>query len=427
MTPFFTAITKHRYFNLYVAFFILLLVDVLFLLFMVSELSIYYKEAIALRNNESFEAKVANFSIYLFGRNDFSLRAPFIFMHALNCILLFFISLKLQTRAFDSIICIIFYMLIPGVSLEALLVSKAVFITFFAFLIIFSQMYYKRLLYPLFFISIFIDASSAILLLALFFYALLKKKNKTLIFAVLAFGINMYIFEPIHGVPRGYFLDTIGLMAVLFSPIFFIYYCYALYNFVIKRKDRIDFLVLIPLVGLSFILIVSMRQEILAQVFMPSLVCATPILVMKLLSDVRARLPRFNGMYKARFVFILLFLMLENIILFGNKITYAFEKEPNFASSFYVAKELAQALKDRNLHEIFTNNKNLALRLKFYGISSSQTYMLDDLEENPTTSKDYEDVIDIFYLGVLVERYKILPFDFINLIRGGLPGLDSFK
>lgn len=58
----------------YTALFVVLSV----LLFTIESLSISYKEALNVFVNNSLLSIITNASIYLFGQNDFALRAPFI-------------------------------------------------------------------------------------------------------------------------------------------------------------------------------------------------------------------------------------------------------------------------------------------------------------------------------------------------------------
>lgn len=387
-------------------FILVMIVNVSILLIMVNETSIYYKEAILVEKNNEFAGFLANISLsffHLFSKdyllNDFFARAPFILFHILNCILLYLISLQILRKKSHVIFCVILFVSVPGVSIQSLLISKAVVITFISLLISYIHLKWNQIAYPLFVVAIFLDQSSSILFLALFFYSLINHKNIALVFAMLCFALNMYIFSPIRGVPYAYFLDTVGIMALLFSPIFFIYYCYAIYSSSFHKNVKL--INLIPLIGIIFTLLLSIRQEINLESFIPVIIIGIPFLVLKLMSDLNIRLSKFRGVYRSRIAAIILFLVFENLILFGNKITYLFSPHLNFAYSFYGAKEIAINLGRMGIDQIFVDDSNLSIRLKFYGIDTS-----DEIRLTPAYHGDF----DIRFLGVNIASYKVTKY-----------------
>lgn len=379
-------------------FCILLFFNILFLIFFTTEISIYYKELQNLMLNESIEAKIANLSIKLLQwvNKDIALRIPFILIHGINCILLYLISNIVLKNEGDKLLSVVIFMLIPGVGLEALLVSKATLITFLTLMIVYISLRHNKIEYFSFILLMFLGPSASIVILSLFFYSLMHKQIKNVIFAIICFAINMYIFSPIRGVPNAYFLDTVGLFAILFSPVLFVYYCYGIYFNVFKSKPNL--LALIPFVGLIFILILSVRQEIKFELFMPPIVIGVPLVVLKLQSDIRMRLSYFNKIYRFRFYTIFIFLLIENIILFGNKITYLFNPQLNFAASFYGAKEIANLLKQKGIKEVHTTDKNLQDKLNFYGIKDSSKFNLIPA---------YQGELKIIYMNRIIGSYDI--------------------
>lgn len=357
-----------------VIFVLCLLADFALLLVMVNETSIYTREAYGYFEDSKFSFHLANYGVALKNListnpllNDYGLRLPFILLHLASCILMYNISLLVLNTARQALFCAVIFMMIPGVSIEALIVSNVEIITFASLLIIYYQIKYNRILYIVFIFVVFLDAGGAILTLGLFFYALIYRKTKTLIFAIICFGINMSIFSPIHGVPRAYILDILGYLLLLFSPFLLLYYVSILYSWTFHNKPSL--MNLIPFVGFIFVLLLSTRQKIQIQSFLPELSVGLPIFVKVIMFNINSRLPRFRFRYKMRMFFVILFLILGNVALFGNKLTYLFLDEKNFAFSFYGAKEVARALYARNLTYIDVPNKDLAVRLRFYGIN----------------------------------------------------------
>ncbi len=237
--------------------------------------------------------------------NDYGMRLPFICLHILNCILMYSISLHILHKSSDSIVCVLLFMAIPGVSAQALVLSYMGILTLLCLLIVYFQVRYKRIAYELFIIAVFLDSGAAILCLALFFYALLKRKAYTMVFSMICFGVNMYQFAPIHGVPNSYFFDTLGLMSLVFTPVLFVYYVAATYSYTFKKSPLL--LHLIPFVGFLFIMLFSTRQKIEIESFLPPLCVGIPFFMQKILFDLRSRLPQFRMRYKIRIYLLCLY------------------------------------------------------------------------------------------------------------------------
>lgn len=388
-----------------------LFIDILLLCFMIGEISIYSREAKSFFLNETLSDHIANFGVwliqYLFNNpmlNDYGLRLPFVCLHVINCILLYATSIRILNKPNDALLCVILFMSIPGVSVQALIVSYMGILTLLCLLIVYIQVRYQRIAYELFLIAIFLDSGSAILCLALFFYALLMRKTYTIVFSIVCFGINMYQFTPIHGIPHSYFLDTLGTMALVFTPIFFVYYVAATYSYTFKKEPLL--LHLIPFVGFLFILLLSTRQRIEIESFLPPLCVGIPFFIQKILFDMRSRLPQFRSHYKIRFYALVLLLVFGNIILFGNKLTYYIsDVKHNFAYSFYEAKEVAKALHKKNITHIYIPNSELALRLRFYGINADSTNSQPKYTLQPSSNGQ----IILRYGRIKVAQYSIAP------------------
>lgn len=389
-----------------------LFIDILLLCFMIGEISIYSREAKSFFLNETLPDHIANFGVwliqYLFNNpmlNDYGLRLPFVCLHFINCILLYATSIRILNKPNDALLCVILFMSIPGVSVQALIVSYMGILTLLCLLIVYIQVRYQRIAYELFLIAIFLDSGSAILCLALFFYALLMRKTYTIVFSIVCFGINMYQFAPIHGIPNSYFLDTLGTMALVFTPIFFVYYVAATYSYTFKKEPLL--LHLIPSVGFLFILLLSTRQRIEIESFLPPLCVGIPFFMQKILFDIRSRLPQFRSRYKIRVYALVLLLVFGNIILFGNKLTYYIsDVKHNFAYSFYEAKEVARALHKKNITHIYIPNSELALRLRFYGINDDSTNSQPKYTLQPSSNGQ----IILRYGRIKVAQYSIAPF-----------------
>jgi len=95
--------------------FLLLFIDLAFLLFGVNELSISYKEAVIFYDKSDFLHYLIRFSTSVFGQNDYALRLPFITFHLLSVVALYKLSNFYIKKEEDRIYALILFILLPGV------------------------------------------------------------------------------------------------------------------------------------------------------------------------------------------------------------------------------------------------------------------------------------------------------------------------
>ena len=98
-------------------------INLLFLLYGVSSLSIRYEEAEILFNGTNFIHYLVYFFTSVLGQNDLSLRLPFILLHVASIVLLYKIGKLFLKRKLDRVISIALYAMLPGVNSAALLVK----------------------------------------------------------------------------------------------------------------------------------------------------------------------------------------------------------------------------------------------------------------------------------------------------------------
>ncbi|PAF42960.1 glycosyltransferase family 39 protein [Helicobacter sp. 11S03491-1] len=342
---------------------------------MIDQISISYKEAYGFFYEKNFVFDIARLSTQIFGQNDYALRSPFVLIHFLNMILIYAIGRSYLKKPTDSLFVVFIYAMLPGINFSSILLVKSGLIIFISLLICYINMRYKKIPYITLFLSIFIDSSSSVLFLAVAFYAIKNKMPKTIIYCLCGFAINMNLFDlDIGGRPQGHFLDVLGEMAMLFSPFLFIYYNYTLYWAITKYQNNL--MTYVSVVSLVFALMLSIRQNIDSEIFVPMSVVGLPIMIKSFFNDLRIRLPRFRSRYQMRFFIVFVALFLETFAIFGNKWSYYFSPKDNFAINYYIAKEIAQSLKQYGITSIYTKDQKLAMRLKFYGINTSKDLRL---------------------------------------------------
>ena len=384
---------------------IILLLSSIFLVLGTNSISISASEAEIFFNGHGIIHYISHFFVGFLGQNDLALRLPFIIFHILSLFLIYKIGKLLLKRKVDRIVSTAIFALLPGINSAAVLVNSASLVIFLTLFFVYLYMYgYKMASYIVLVLALFVDNSFSVLYISLFFYAISKKDNRLLIFSMLLFGISMYMYGfDDGGKPRGYFLDTFGVYAAIFSPFLFLYYIYALYRILIKEEKNL--LWYISFVAFDFSLLLSFSQRVHLEDFAPFATLAIPLMVRVFFNSYRVRLPEFRKWHRAIAVFVILFLSINTFFTFVNKPLYPFFKNPkkHFAYRYDIAKELAKELKKNNILKINSADKKLALRLKFYGIQNGGDKILVENIYNAKKSK----VINISYYGTIVKRFYI--------------------
>ncbi len=372
------------------------------LLLIADNFSISYSEANIYFNQTSFISYVANISTSIFGMNNFSLRVPFILFYIASGGLLYLLTDDYFKQQWDRLISLSLFMILPGVNSAALLLNESIVVIFCTLLYLYIYKITKKNNFLLLTIFLFIDNSFAILYLGLFFYSLKKRDNALLVISLILFGISMSMYGfDIGGRPRGYLVDTFGVYATIFSPILFLYFFYSLYRVAIKYPKDIFWYIAFTAFLLSFMF--SLRQKIDIEDFAPFVVIAIPIMVKLFMHSVRIRLKEFRKLHYIAASVVVAILVLNFSIFVFNKYLYIFIENPkkHFAYDYHIAQELAERLKSLNIDSISVNDKELALRLKYYGINHGNDYYLT------STKIHNKENINIKYYGKLIASYTL--------------------
>lgn len=360
------------------ALFLVLTLDFLALGYGISTLSISYYEAKLYFDDDSLTAFIAHLGTTLLGQNDFGLRLPFVLIHCLSAILLYFYALKITKTQKDALFSLVLFLLLPGTVASALCVNEASLVICLSLLVLCAYEYgFKKCFYILLVLVLFVDSSFAVLFLSLFFYALYKKDLPFVFFTLALFGasVGMYEFD-YSGKPKGYFLDTLGIFAACFSPLVFVYYFYVIYRLAFKPQKPMLWFIMAT--SFLFCLIFSMRQKLYLEDFLPFCVICTPLLISSLMNSYRIRLPNLRLKYTIFIECASIFLLFCYILIIFNSSLYVFTKNPqkHFVYNYHTAKDLALELKEKGIKRIKTD-EDMQLRLKFYGINSSKNLVLE--------------------------------------------------
>jgi len=377
----------------------------LFLFYGITQLSIsHYEAEIFFHHNDALHYLVRA-SCAIFGQNDWALRLPFVVIHFASASLLYKISKPLLKRRIDRLVSVGVYLVLPGISAAALLVNEASLVIFLTLLFIwYFQNGRQNLAFFVLIVSLSVDNSFAILYLALFFYGIFTRNPKLFGLALILFGLSMSIYGfDAHGKPKGYFLDTLGVYAAAFSPLVFLYYMYSMYRILIKEKKEL--LWAISFVAFAFSALLSLRQRLILEDFIPFAVIAVPLMVRTFFNSFRVRLPRHRRYHTSILMIVLFSLSLNFVFTIFNKPLYHVVKETDnhFVYNYHVAKELSIWIKSQDVKALHVKDPKLALRLQFYGIKPAASPQLLHLESKKIAPGDFV----LTYANKKIVHYRI--------------------
>ena len=352
--------------------FLICLIDFVFLLYAANSLSISYNEAEIFFQKHSLLGYILKLSTHFFGQNDLAVRGVMIFFHIASVVLMYKVSKFYIKLEFDRIVAVLLFVLLPGTLASALIINNAGICITLALLCIYLFHIKKKILFSLFFcLAFFIDGDFLIFYAGFFIFALYKRKPPLAWLSAILFLLTLYFFGfETNGRPSGHFIDTFGIFAAVFSPFVFIFFVYTIYRIWVKEKK--DLLWFIAICSFCFCMIVSVRQRLELEQFLPFCVIATPLMVRIFFNSYRVRLPKFRKGHKICTGLVMLFLIFNWSVIIFNQIFYLFLNDPtkHLTYKFDVAKELADKLKEAGVQDIATEDTRLALRLKFYGIKT---------------------------------------------------------
>ena len=352
--------------------FLICLIDFIFLLYAANSLSISYNEAEIFFQKHSLLGYILKLSAHFFGQNDLAVRGVMIFFHIASVVLMYKVSKFYIKLEFDRIVAVLLFVLLPGTLASALIINNAGICITLALLCIYLFHIKKKILFSLFFcLAFFIDGDFLIFYAGFFIFALYKRKPPLAWLSAILFLLTLYFFGfETNGRPSGHFIDTFGIFAAVFSPFIFIFFVYTIYRIWVKEKK--DLLWFIAICSFCFCMIVSVRQRLELEQFLPFCVIATPLMVRVFFNSYRVRLPKFRKGHKICTGLVMLFLVFNWSAIIFNQVFYLFLNDPtkHLTYKFDVAKELADKLKEAGVQDIATEDTRLALRLKFYGIKT---------------------------------------------------------
>jgi hypothetical protein len=200
-------------------------------------------------------------------------------------------------------------------------------------------------------------------------YAWVHRERRLALFSALLFALSLFGgLYAIGGRPQGHLPELFGIYAALFSPLFFVYYFYALYRVAVEGPRDIYWSVAFAALALSILL--SIRQQVLIVDFSPYLLAGTMIPVAVYFRSMRVRMRRFQRRYRIAGAIVLVTLLLSSMAVIFHRPIYELLGRPHhfFAAPLYEIPARIERLRSLGLTcHLPVKRRNEAL-YRFYGM-----------------------------------------------------------
>lgn len=341
-------------------------------------LGIGYGEVTNYFEKKTIVAWLSYFSCSLFGNSNIAFRLPFVIISLLNIILMYLISKDYFSYEKDRLYNILVFSLLPGVIGASLLANEAVIVIFWTLLYVFWFKKYQKHSHFFLICAVFLDNSFLILFFALMIYAFVAADKKLFIINLICFLAVLFLFGLDEtGKPKGYFVDTLIIFGLIFSPALFFYFFYSLYTVPLRKEQNL--LWYISFSALVVALVISLRQKIAIEDFAPFIVIATPFMMKLFLNSMRIRLIEFRFKYYLGSFIALFILGINSFLLLYRTPLYLIVNDPkeHFGFEYDFVTQIAATLHEHNIHYVIADNPKLQKQLEFYGIHRGGRYKLD--------------------------------------------------
>ncbi len=296
---------------------------------------------------------------------------PFL-LGVLNLYLLYELLRETLDREEDRRLVLVIFAMLPGVVVSTVLLNEAVFAL--TLTLIFLTAYRRRRVWiqvGALLLLLMTDTAVFSLYLAVALYAWKRRERPLALFALLLTVLALCCgFFDFGGKPRGHLPELFGIYAALFSPLFFVYYFYALYRTAFEGPRDLCWTIAFTALALSILL--SIRQQVLIVEFSPYLLVGTMIPVRLYLRSLRVRMRRFQRGYRFGGALVLATLLLSTLTVIFHQPLYRLLNRPNHFSVAvpYHYAEMAHALKraGRRCYETGVKKRDEPL-MRYYGLT----------------------------------------------------------
>ena len=274
-------------------------------------------------------------------------------------------------RIEDRRFTLVLFAVLPGVIVSNVLLNDAIFAL--TLTLLFLHAYREKIPWlqaAALALLLTTDTAAFALYLAVALYAWKKKQKALALFSLLltVLALTFGLFD-VGGRPRGHLPELFGIYAALFSPLFFVYYFYALYRRAFEGPRDLYWTIAFTALALSILL--SIRQQILIVDFSPYLLVGTMIPVAVYFRSLRVRMRRFQRRYRIAGAIVLATLLLSTLSVVLHRPIYVLLGEPRkfFVAPAYIYQERARELGARGEKCYQSVKKRYEPLMRYYGFS----------------------------------------------------------
>ena len=262
------------------------------------------------------------------------------------------------------------FMLLPGIITAIAMANEAIIVLPIVLLfVIFHHQKDDKYLPFLMLVLFFVHNSSFVFFVAVFLYGVFNKETRLSLLALTFLLAFIYLADGINlrGVPSGHFIDIFGLYAMVFSPLLFLYFFYAMYRILLREKKGLIWY--ISFTALLFSLILSIRQKIHITDFAPYVMIAVVLIMGVFNHTLRVRLPQFQTNYKRGFLLVISVLLISLFVTVGHQLFFLLDNSKlHFAKRIYRPYVLAKEVKSRGLECYNVIDRREEYQLRYYGV-----------------------------------------------------------
>jgi len=307
--------------------------------------------------------------------NNLNFRLPFLLFGFLNIPLFYTMSQFYLTQKEESYLATTIFLLLPGIITSTVLVNIAVVVIT---LVLVFLLFYKRKIWIGVLLTmvtlLLIHDASIIFFITIVVFSVYKRNNQLLVLSIILVLVGVFYFNglEIDGTPTGEFLQLFGLYIVLFSPLVFLYFFYALYR--IWFREEKNLLWFISFLSFIFSILLSLRQQVDMTDFAPYVIVSVVLMLVVYYKTFYVRLPLFQKPYRWGFNLVIGSLILSSLVtIFHQPLFYLLDdKSQHFAYSFYEPYWQVLELNEIEQNCYTVNKKKVQYQLKYYGIEKCE-------------------------------------------------------
>jgi hypothetical protein len=302
---------------------------------------------------------------------ELGFRLPFLLLGFLNAVLFYKITAYSFSKEEDRATVLFFYLVLPGVIISTVLANDAVIIA--SLVLLFLFFYLKGDIFlsfvPLLLLSL-VHWSALYFYMIIMLYGLFQKERWIFLasIAALVFYALVGINAP-QSSTQSHFLELLGIYAMIFSPLLFLYLFYALYRTLLRgQKDLVWYL---SFGALVISLGLSLQERIKITDFSAYLMLGMIVAVRTYYHSLRVRLRVFRYGYRVLFWLVTVSLMISTFSILLHQPIYRMIGKTNYAvvAPVYEPYDRVKRLQSEGKTCLKELDRKVRYQMRYYGLN----------------------------------------------------------